>query len=459
MSADDEAAARETGARETGADQVGRGWFGPRGTVRVRLTMLYSGLFLLTSTILLVVTNLLLRTVLTSKVTAITAGTVAAPGVSANALPPADLTAGDGPWFVGTTPDPSAANAYVGRLRVVDRLPDAVLHYQWNAALITIGVLAVVSVAAGWFLAGRLLRPLHQITATAHRLSLSNLHERINLGGPHDELRELADTFDEMLARLELAVEAQRRFIANAAHELRTPLAVQRAAIQIGLTDPAPERLPQVRAQLLAANQRTERLIDGLLLLAQTERGLGAVEPVALDALVRQAVREATGGNIEVTVQTEPVITSGDAVLLARLVGNLLDNAVRHNHPGGSVHVQLDSTATLTVRNSGPHVPEDRITEIFEPFRRLRSPRTGSGDRGGLGLGLSIVASIAALHHIALTARPNPAGGLLITVGFPRSAAAFPDRPGALAHGGSPTAERRAITGPAPDPAASRPSG
>ncbi|CAO5168394.1 two-component system, OmpR family, sensor histidine kinase VanS [Frankia sp. AiPs1] len=477
----------------------GRSW--ARGTIRVRLTVLYSGLFLLTSTILLVTTNLLLNGVLRSKVTAITesvglgpgaggdvgfstqaapggagAGTgvpdtvvAAGTGSSAAAMPGPQVLgpgSGSGSGLAGTVVPPDAATSgaspsgrYAGRLQVVSGLPDAVAHYQWTVALITVGALTVVSVAAGWWLAGRLLRPLHRITATAHRLSLSNLHERIALAGPHDELRELADTFDAMLARLERSVEAERRFIANAAHELRTPLTVQRAAIQIGLTDPAPDRLPRVRGQLLTANQRMERLIDALLMLAQTERGLRRTEPVDLAALVHQAVREVPelpAADVELTVATDAAdgaagaaegaagaaetggpgtvirtagaaIVYGDPVLLARLVGNLLDNAVRHNHPGGFVDVRLSAYGTLTVRNSGPEVPEDRIAEIFEPFRRLGAPRTGSAS--GSGLGLSLVRSIAAAHHLALSAAPNPGGGLIVTVVFPGSTPNLPRPP------------------------------
>jgi len=447
----DATAAATAAATGDGGGARGRWGAGRLGTIRTRLTVLYSGLFLLTSTILLVVTNLLLRSVLRSKVTAITATApvsdgAAAPGMSigsglpgSSALPGGStMTGGGAPpsggavfggsGSVSGTPGSSGSpDFYLGRLAVVDRLPDSVLHYQWTVAAITIGALALVSVAAGWWLAGRLLRPLHQITATAHRLSLSNLHERIALAGPHDELRDLADTFDEMLCRLEAAVDAQRRFIANAAHELRTPLALQRAAIQIGLTDPAPERIPLVRTQLLAANQRTERLIDALLLLAQTERGLAVLEPVALDTLVRQVAHETPSPDITLTVEAEPVVVFGDAVLLARLIGNLLDNAVRHNYPGGSAAVRMSSGGVLTVRNTGPVVPNDCLAEIFEPFRRLHSPRTGSAT--GSGLGLSIARSIASVHRATLTATPNPGGGLLLTTHFPTSVAPLMPRP------------------------------
>jgi signal transduction histidine kinase len=369
------------------------------GTVRVRMTALYAALFLATSTILLVVVNLLLKAMLEDRVTTIKGGSP----------PPREL-----PPLPGT---PTGWPTTITVQHVVSDLRDAVLRFQWGVTAVTIAVLAAVSVIAGWWLAGRLLRPLQRITATARRLSLSNLHERIALAGPHDELKELADTFDAMLDRLERSVDSQRRFAANASHELRTPLAIQRAAIQIGLDDPSPDRLVQVREELLAANRRTERLIDGLLLLAQGERGPDTREPVALDGLVHQAASEVPLDAVTITLDTEPTTVSGDPALLSRLVANLIDNAVRYNRPGGTVHVRLRAAGALTVRNTGPEVPEDRVGELFEPFRRLHANRSRSAD--GAGLGLSIVAAIAQAHDAEVTARPNPGGGLELTVRFP----------------------------------------
>ncbi|MEU0482012.1 HAMP domain-containing sensor histidine kinase, partial [Streptosporangium sp. NPDC006013] len=381
----------------------------PFGTVRARLTLLYTGLFLVTSTILLIVVNLLLTSALESRVSSIVED-----------FPPfGEFPA---PRAPGAPSAPGCPGCLV-RPEVVDTmnaLSGAVLRYQWTVSAIVIAVLTVVSVVAGWWLAGRMLSPLRYITATAHRLSLSNLHERIALAGPRDELTDLADTFDAMLERLERSVDSQRRFIANAAHELRTPLAVQRAAIQIGLDDPLPGRLIPVREKLLTANRRTERLIDSLLLLAQAEHGPDSMEPVALGALIRQTVEETAADGVVmgvvITSDTRPVVVAGDPVLLGRLLTNLLQNAVRYNRPGGTVHVGLTEAGVLTVRNTGPDVPAERIAELFQPFRRLHS-RTRSAD--GAGLGLSIVASIAQAHHAALAARPNPGGGLELTVRFP----------------------------------------
>ncbi|WP_223198385.1 sensor histidine kinase [Solihabitans fulvus] len=366
-----------------------------RGTVRLRLTAVHTGLFVATSAILVLTVNLLLQTMLHQRVAGMKI---------AEAAPPT---------FAGPPSGSPMTGAVMGD---VADLPDAVLRYQWTVSGVTIAALTLVSIAAGWWLSGRLLRPLHRITATARRLSVSTLHERIALAGPRDELTELADTFDTMLGRLQSAVDSQRRFVANASHELRTPLAIQRAAIQIGLDDPTPQRLDEIRRELLLANHRAERLIEGLLVLAQSEHGLETSEPVALDAVVRQAVGETPGEGIAVTLATEPVQVAGDPVLLHRLVANLVHNAVRHNRSGGTVEVRLASTGDLTVRNTGPEVPADRVDELFEPFRRLRAARTGPSD--GAGLGLSIVAAIARAHDAAVTARPNPGGGLELTVRF-----------------------------------------
>jgi signal transduction histidine kinase len=375
-------------------------------TVRVRLTLLYTGLFLLTSTILLTVVNLLLKKMLDDRIGSLH-------GI---AMRRADALADELTTLPATPPAHSPPLAQYFKVDM-GGLPETVLQYQWTVTAITIAVLTVISLAAGWWLAGRLLRPLRHITATAHRLSLSNLHERIALTGPHDELKDLGDTFDAMLERLERSVDSQRRFIANAAHELRTPLSTQRAAIQIGLEDPLPGHLIEVREKLLTSNRRTERLIDSLLLLAQAEHGIDTAAPVALDVLVQQAADETIPDGVRITLDTEPVTVLGDPVLLNRLLTNLLRNAVGYNHRGGTVHVALSAAGALTVRNTGPEVPEEQIAELFQPFRRLHT-RTRTRAAGGAGLGLSIVASIAQAHHATIAARPNPGGGLELTVRF-----------------------------------------
>ncbi|UBU13020.1 sensor histidine kinase [Nonomuraea gerenzanensis] len=361
-------------------------------TIRVRLTLIYSGLFLLTSVVLLVTVNVLLRQAMDARL-------VQPVAQVAEVAVPAPL----GP--AGRPPLPP-----------LPQLVEDVIGYQWEMTGLTVAILTLVSLVVGWLVAGRLLRPVHRITATAQRLSLSTLHERIALAGPKDELKELADTFDAMLDRLERSVAGQRRFIANASHELRTPLAVQRAAIEIGL----PEDIGEIRDKLLLHNRRAESLIDALLLLAQAEHGLDGTSRVDLDQVVRLVVAEGRTDEVSVTARSEPFVVDGDPVLLNRLVTNLLDNAVRYNRPGGTVEVTL-AGGILTVRNTGPHVPEERFGDLFEPFRRLHTTRGQ-----GAGLGLSIVASIARAHGAGVHASANPGGGLEIVVDFARGAEAGP---------------------------------
>ncbi len=310
-------------------------------------------------------------------------------------------------------------------------LRQSLVSTQRLTTLIAIAVIAVLAFAVCWWLTGRLLRPLHRITATAQRLSLSTLHERIAMTGPKDELKELADTFDAMLDRLEHAVASQRRFVANASHELRTPLAIQRTAIEIGLSDPSPAKVARIRTELLRATQRSERLIEGLLVLAQGERGLDARTPVDLAVVVDQVIGEhmplAESRQVRIAVAAHPVTVAGDEVLLTRLVANLVQNAIRHNHPGGHVLIELSPDTGLVVCNTGPDVPADRVDELFEPFRRLHRDRTGSSD--GAGLGLSIVAAITKAHNGTVQATANPDGGLSITVVLPALTPAPTHRP------------------------------
>jgi signal transduction histidine kinase len=372
-----------------------------RRTVRARLTIIYCGLFMATGVILLVTSNLLLMHTLerhTPKSPAVPTGVPS-----------------------GRPPVPGAGPKVLFE-QTFHAFDASVLRDQWIITGVIMAVLILVSVAVSWRLAARVLRPLHRITATARRLSLSNLHERIALAGPSDELRDLADTFDGMLERLQHAAESQRRFVANASHELRTPLAIQRTVIQLGLDDPSPPQLARVRGELLEVTARSEALIEGLLVLAQGERGLEQVEPVALAGLVQQVACETSAEAVTLRVDAEPLDVIGDPVLLARLVGNLVHNAVRYNRPGGEVDVRVSACGLLTVRNTGPAVPEDRIDELFEPFRRLDRTRTGSAS--GAGLGLSIVAAIADAHDATLTARPNPGGGLEFNVRFPLAGSA-----------------------------------
>ncbi|QXJ21451.1 HAMP domain-containing histidine kinase [Actinomadura graeca] len=377
------------------------------GSVRTRMTLLYGGVFTVISLGVLIAAQQFQQSVVVRKLANF--ANVGTEGGVCDRRPPAP---------------PCPSDATGGGIVPTERrteLRESLLDSQRLTTVIAFAVIAVLAFAVCWWLTGRLLRPLNRITATAQRLSLSTLHERIAMTGPEDELKKLADTFDAMLDRLEHAIASQRRFVANASHELRTPIAIQRTAIEIGLSDPSPAKVARIRAELLRATQRSERLIEGLLVLAQGERGLDARAPVDLAVVVDQVVGEhmplAEPREVDVAVAAHPVTVAGDEVLLTRLVANLVQNAIRHNHPGGHVLVELSPDTGLVVCNTGPHVPPDRVDELFEPFRRLHRDRTGSSD--GAGLGLSIVAAIAKAHDGTVHATANPDGGLSVTVTLP----------------------------------------
>jgi signal transduction histidine kinase len=297
--------------------------------------------------------------------------------------------------------------------------------------LLVISVIALVlflagAAALGWLLAGRVLRPLSSITAAARRISASSLHERLALAGPDDELKELADTLDGLFTRLEASFEAQRRFAANASHELLTPLTRERTLLQVTLADPASstDSWQAVGRELLASNTEQERLIEALLTLASSEAGPGEPEPADLAAIAGAALaaaRPAIGQlGLHVRADIRPAPLDGDPLLIHQLVTNLIDNAVRHNIPGGDIQISTgteDGAAVLSVANSGQVIAAAEIDRVFQPFHRL-GPRPARRD-GGHGLGLSIVRAIAIAHAATITARPQPTGGLAINVTFP----------------------------------------
>jgi signal transduction histidine kinase len=299
-----------------------------------------------------------------------------------------------------------------------------------RSAGLVFAVVAVVGVVASYVLAGRALQPVSRVTSTARRLSEETLDQRISLDGPQDELKELADTFDAMLARLDAAFDSQRRFVANASHELRTPLSVIRTEVDVTLGDPGAS-MAELRTMgdvVREASIRADRLVDALLVLArsdaQAREGLAQREPVDLAALVPGAVAavaaEASARGLEVSTETRPAPAEGDPQLLERLVGNLVENAVRHNVDGGWVTVRTGTDAGvgawLAVLNTGPSVPADEVEELFEPFRRGGTARTGSR---GAGLGLSIVRAVAVAHGGAVCAAARSEGGLEVTVRLP----------------------------------------
>ena len=316
---------------------------------------------------------------------------------------------------------------------------------------IAFALVVMAAAMVSWVLAGHVLRPVHEVTATARRLSAESLDERIDLEGPRDEVAELADTFDAMLDRLQAAFDAQRRFVANASHELRTPLAVLRTEIDVTLADPDADvaELRRMAGVLRDATRRAEGLVEGLLLLARTEAAdqhpAAGDEDLDLDLAARRALdavrAEVEGRRLHVSITSEagdsgtaPVV-GGDAALLERVVGNLVENGVRHNVEGGWLAVttrRLPDDATehteratepgdrgsptveLVVASSGPELDAARVPDLFEPFRR-GTDRVGRGS----GLGLSIVRAVVRSHGGSVSAEPVPGGGLSVRVLLP----------------------------------------
>ncbi|MFE4366992.1 sensor histidine kinase [Streptomyces sp. NPDC056835] len=298
----------------------------------------------------------------------------------------------------------------------------------------------LLSVVVGWFVAGRMLAPLQQITATARGIADSTLHERIVLAGPQDEIRELAGTFNSMLRRLDQAFQAQRRFAANASHELRTPLASMRTILQVALASPEPDELRAAGDRLLILNKRSTEITEALLTLARADHGAIAQEPVDLGEMARelcvQAGPQAREAGVDLTGPIGEAPVRGDRTLLRQLIGNLIDNALRHNHRGGTATLTLerpeDGRVTLTVRNSGPRLDQGAVDRAFEPFHRLDTRKGGSAGRpAGYGLGLAIVQSIVRAHNGTLGAAPLEPGGLEVSVDLPgviRTTGSRPDR-------------------------------
>ena len=404
-------------------------------TVRLRLTVLYVGLFLASGACLLIVTYFLVARQLPEAVSvrAIQSGTAGTGGQV--------VISGTGAGTAACGPAAGEAAPSVSQLNDCVQQAAAGLHHDTLELLliesgIALGVMAVASVGLGWLMAGRVLSPLRTITAAARRISARSLHQRIGMTGPDDELKELGDTFDQLLGRLDASFRAQRQFVANASHELRTPLARQRTLLEVALRDrqatTASLRLACERA--LAAGEQQERLIAALLTLARGERGLDTFEPFDLGAVATDALAarrdEAQARGVTVTADLGPAPALGDPRLAERLVANLADNAIRYNTPGGRVEItagRRDDRAYLTVTNTGPVIPPDQLGRLFQPFQRLaEGRRTESGhteprrpEPGGLGLGLAIVAAIAAAHGAALHAVTRAGGGLAIEVSFP----------------------------------------
>ncbi|GLZ38778.1 HAMP domain-containing sensor histidine kinase [Actinokineospora sp. NBRC 105648] len=326
---------------------------------------------------------------------------------------------------------PAGTTVVVGGVRVqAEQLADA-LAQDARDRLLLAGAVAFVCVLVAtallaWAITGRVLRPLREVTATAHRLSVESLGERIGHQGARDEVAELADTFDAMLDRLQAAFSAQRQFVANASHELRTPLAVIRTELDVTLADADADttELRRMADVVRAATLRAGELVEALLVLARTDGlGVGVAAPVELPTVVAGAWRstrsEAERRRITARFSEGPAVVVGDAALLERVAGNLLENAVRHNVDGGWIEVQVvagPQWTTLAVASSGPVIAAERVAELFEPFRRGGVDRTS---HTGTGLGLSIVRAVARAHGGTAAAEPVVGGGLRVTVAFP----------------------------------------
>jgi signal transduction histidine kinase len=410
--------------------------FHPRTTVRWRLTLLYGALFLVSGAALLAITyGLLEHANSTVSSGQIAGGALSQRGRGEARRPPV------------ARGEPPARQVVAARLRDLlrsragkkvvriagsqQRIAD--LHQLLIESAIALALMALLSTLLGWLVAGRVLAPLRTMTARTRAISEDNLHRRLALDGPPDELHQLADTIDALLARLEGAFVAQRRFVANASHELRTPLTAVRALLEMVLSDPEAdvESFRVTCRQALHESAQQEQLIDALLALARGQRGLDRREPldlslVAADVLGSRELEAAARGLwLRSSLTSAPM--SGDRPLVARLVANLVDNAIRHNVPGGHLDVLVTVTAgqvVLTVRNSGPQVPADEVDRLLQPFQRLGRERVSAGDEpGGIGLGLSIVAAIVAAHDASLCVRPAPTGGLDVEVRFPGAVA------------------------------------
>lgn len=353
----------------------------PRLTLRSQLTLLYAGFFLAAAIAALAIPIFTIRTSLPAGATASTIALVNA-----------------------------GARAQVIR------------------AAVTLTALVAVSLPVGWLIAGRFLRPLRAISATARDISASNLNRRLDTGARDNEFADLGETLNGLFGRLEASFESQRRFVANASHELRTPLSAGRALLQVALTDPNPtvESFRTTSEELLALGDQQERLIKALLTLACSERGVERWEPFDLAEIVGKVIldrqHDAQRRKIRIVAALSAAPATGDPSLAESLAVNLVDNAIRHNLAGGHVQIATtttttDSRAVVSVSNTGQLIPPDQIDRLFQPFQRLGSERIQNAR--GYGLGLAIVRAIAGAHSATLTANARPEGGLHIEVSFP----------------------------------------
>jgi len=384
----------------------------PRWTVRLRLTLLFASLVLVSAGAVAGSTYVLFDHWWSG------GGKVAGPVQRIVSVPGTASGAANG---LPASPRISSHTAPYTKSRV----QAADLHQLLVVSSIAMGAVLALSAGLGWFVAGRVLRPIRTITTSVRGISEDNLHARLAAPGPDDELKELADTFDQLLQRLETAFDAQRQFAANASHELRTPLTFERTLLEVALADPdcTLDSLRATCQRLLALGTQQEQLIESLLTLAQSQTGPAVRDPVDLGKAAQDAVSARTSqlaeAGLRIDTDINPALISGDGHLIGRLITNLLDNAIRYNIPAGFVSLRTapeDGHCALTVANSGPHITPEQVTRLHRPFERLGPARTGAGD--GAGLGLSIVASITRVHGAELSLTPRAAGGLIVGVKF-----------------------------------------
>jgi signal transduction histidine kinase len=401
----------------------------PGRTARLRLTLLYTGMFLVLGTALIAITYLLVSGRPTIEVSqAVPSSALVVPAVPAQPTPPVPPRASArSDRTVIAVPSPVRRGVQSAIRGEVVQQHSADLRGLLAVSWLVLAVSALASAVLGWLASGRVLRPLREMTATARTISAGNLGERLALTGPDDEFKALGDTLDALLGRLDASFEAQRRFVANASHELRTPLTLERTLLQVALADPdaSAQTLRATCEELLASGREHERLLEALLTLASSERGLERREPIDLatcagEVLATQRPLLDRHG-LRLSSALDGAAISGDPTLVARLIANLLDNATRYNRAGGRVEIRTAAQgglALLTVANTGAVVAAGELERLFEPFARLPRDRITTAD-GHHGLGLSIVRAIATAHGATVSARAQPGGGLEVTVAFP----------------------------------------
>jgi signal transduction histidine kinase len=435
-----------------------RRWL-PRRTIRLRLTILYGGLFLVAGAALLAITYGLVAGGQTSGTERSFVVNRSGAFASAKAPQLPQAIAGSlpdkGPPIILHRKTPRGAvltlQSYAGQVDAtfkrltsaqakeltavqatakasIDKVKQAQLSTLLTRSGLALAIMALASIGLGWVMAGRALRPVRTMSSRARGISERNLHERLALDGPDDELKELANTFDGLLGRLEAAFESERRFVANASHELRTPITLERTLVEVALADPHPtvDSLRDTCRRVLKASEQQERLIEALLTLARSQRGLDSRTPVDLREITAEVVRSVPTDGLRVDTELGDASTTGDQAMIERLVANLVENAVRYNRPDGWVNAwtgQRDGLPTIEVTNVGPVVEPDHVDDLVKPFRRAEE----NGHGRGLGLGLSIVHAIAEAHGAALHTEARAEGGLRVTVAFPAPGPASSD--------------------------------